>query len=1625
MTERRLNLAAIRALKLSRRTNQATVSPQSRTSNGISLSRRDFFGLAALTGFSLPPALSLAKSVIARSKESFEHTATERRIVFRLYGQDRWVIDCDRFGGRPRLVHHRNRDEIRLALLDAFFPGTRLPADFDCTIRKASLTWQMDLRFHLRECHCRAPFVRWLAQLEPATGELALAESVCSTGQDESLVLAGNAVGEFRPDWTLRLKGSRIARIQSHALDITSDELTLALLRPDATSLVENPAMKRTLLRLARDTAPWRVSPHFECGQQGCLACPENSFSSLHMETWDEGVTETGVALLAFSEPDSPRPMFETSGTGPIQLSQPARLPLMEARYARTTQWPSGRQHHAFVAQFSEESTWLAVNGCQLAVGARLETPPFELTQQGSAPAAIRCEPGLHHAHVPLEGAITEPMQVSYGATVQLVQTAPLQKSPRLLQKPAPSLTPLTEGPAQSGATQQLQREQILKTPGVAGDLLKEKLSICATDYRCALRIPGPSTVSVVRPDDLLHLKFEFRNLTLQIPTGQPPLLVRTAGTPAQLVVYFPPQHIGEEAFRDPRESPQLPKPVKALIAGWSQLVFEIPANITAIPYTLPALLDWSQFQQVTARAAAPPPPPLSPLGLIKQRVPGIMRQSPVAPRSVPPLKRRQSLPGHGTVGEPEWYRVTEATYGFVQARAMVALSRESVRRLTIDQPARVVPAQLSLQQAEKDLRAFAIAPVPPKREDLRNITAIEAPFRLFLSPSPMAGWRHEISERPTVRNGRLELWHTRLGVRRQLPDGRWIVDESDDWYRTLRAIWSPDHTRPVVYSQPTPQNPFRMSLDARDRHELVELMANSTKDPSGWPDRVARADYFMMTSLGAWMKLHYAAPRIAGIDLVEWQHIATMGRDQYVKVVREGYLFPFGHKAELITITERIFEEVTIEPGGVRMLALLKQREFIVVREPLRSYTGREKDSFPSHGRKFPYQQLRMTTLVTPNLDDMTQPPSMIARDKVAFWPLVNGEPVRFHFIGQDHDGRSSEFAVPLIFVSATAAEQPQNTSTLLVSVAKAYEPRSTANLRGQSIAYASPMRGEDTILHTASQTFNAEMPPPGAFLKNQPLFFPILVKAEVRVPAVSQLLGNEASIKIAYATPYLRFEWDPVQNKGEVFAEIIEKFALGFPPDKVGRLASPNLDLVGLSRKSGPVGGLLQDAAMGNFNPLTFFKKAQNPLDPQQLLSQAQILGGIFLGDIIKAVAGALPPQFVTETLPPDTPDTLKLIKTGYQMGTQSLKPDPLNIFQPLPQANLTITSSILTRISKPGTPPREPEFASVGTLTNFEINLFTFLILTFKELRFTKLPGKKLDVTADLADDPLRFGGPLKFVDTLRKFIPAQGFKDPPSLDITPSGITAGYSLALPTIAVGVFSLENLKLSAGLSIPFTNTPVSVRFAFSSRKDPFNVIVSLFGGGGFIGLELDTSGIRSVEAAIEFGGKVSLDLVVAKASVVVMAGIYFKVSREVRKVRDISEVETERNISRVELEGYLRAGGSCLIFGFIMVSVEFKLSLTYLDDGSRSVWGRVSLMVKVEIAFFSVSVELEFEKRFAGSSSTAALDLDPLIRPVSYGHVRRTQFRPTATPTIGQPAKIADLVSVEDWNRYAAAFA
>ena len=268
--------------------------------------------------------------------------------------------------------------------------------------------------------------------------------------------------------------------------------------------------------------------------------------------------------------------------------------------------------------------------------------------------------------------------------------------------------------------------------------------------------------------------------------------------------------------------------------------------------------------------------------------------------------------------------------------------------------------------------------------------------------------------------------------------------------------------------------------------------------------------------------------------------------------------------------------------------------------------------------------------------------------------------------------------------------------------------------------------------------------------------------------------------------------------------------------------------------------------------------------------------------------------------------------------------------------------------------------PKVSVNCSLKNFDLVLVApaeFIELNFEKIEFSVDSKAKTNVDVLLSD--IKFVGVLSFVETLRDLIPLDGFSDPPYLDITKEGIDAGFSISLPTIAVGVLCISNISLGAGINVPFIGRhPLSVRFNFCTREKPFQLTVMGLGGGGFFGITINPSGVAILEAALEFGASVSVDLGVASGGVHIMAGIYFRIEN-----------------SKASLTGYLRMGGNLNVLGLINASIELYLGLRYEFSSGKCV-GEAKLTIGISVLFFSADVTISCERKFAGSNG------DPTLR-------------------------------------------
>jgi hypothetical protein len=1040
----------------------------------------------------------------------------------------------------------------------------------------------------------------------------------------------------------------------------------------------------------------------------------------------------------------------------------------------------------------------------------------------------------------------------------------------------------------------------------------------------------------IIRPDDLLNLRFEFSNLAF-LP--QQAMLKRIdSGKDAHIKIYFPPQHIAEQAFDINLKYLPAP-PVGSHIGGDSRLVFLLPKGVNEIPYELPALLSWTQWKPSVAPAALPP----------DYAVEARVAQTAVLAAQQGSLHTQT---GGYALRLPKITQIDDESNAPSQVMSASQYNASAIIRKAFFRAKK----QISLIQT--------LSIIQPGEFH----TAIEAPTRLILSPHVKNAWAHAVNpvsreseEKSKTTNKRIlrtELWHTRLGVLdKSGKNGQPTVNEQNSFLRTVRAIWSPDY-QPNAAGTCGSSDRYE-SLTAGERNQIVHLSTDQSLDYA----RPVQANRLMLSALGAWLDLRgdWELPAGSSFGLESWTHRTTSGRDQFVRVVCKGYLFPFGHRASLITITERDIEESPVHG------AYLRFRQFVVVREPEKQYakepTAKSRDAV--EGRTLPFQTVRLKTLVTPSLNPLP--------DKADGWLMVDKQDFLFKIEAEDWDGRRSEFTAPLNFIHNNLAECSTGQSKMLFrsfsinshinlyNQDPSQQSRRERPMAGQKIAYAPSLKPGDTSFETEKLVL-------GGGLTKDPkngelLFYPLIQSASVRLAAASQLTGNSASITFSLFENFVANGFGAGNDKGQIFAKVPDAPALKFPTERAGGLATPDMNIRGLSRQFGIVGGTADDKQWED--DLNGLAKGQLP-DPDKFFSrffnEAKLLGAVSLADIIAPVfnGGKNIPRI--QSMPVyDATGALTAIKTHF-IWQPSVQDHGVFIARKdaakdSAAASFTLSSEITMPLDgKPATS------LTTGELRNFYLDLLggidedlKFMHLKFGSVHFTVRDRQKMDFSA--TGLKVEFLGALQFLRTLEEKVHADDFSDPPSLDVTTDGVRLGYTLRLPSVTAGLFALENIAFSSHLMLPFTGAPLGLKLAFSERDNPFTMTYTVFAGGGFFGIQLGPDGLHSVEAALEFGGNLSLNLGVASGKAYLMVGIYFK-------------IEEKNHHTIPHLSGYVRSGAALEVLGLIAVSVQFQLKLNY-EPSNGNATGSGTVTVEVDVAFFSKSVDLTLTKSFKGEGN------------------------------------------------------
>ncbi|MGW7081706.1 hypothetical protein [Streptomyces sp. NPDC054866] len=652
------------------------------------------------------------------------------------------------------------------------------------------------------------------------------------------------------------------------------------------------------------------------------------------------------------------------------------------------------------------------------------------------------------------------------------------------------------------------------------------------------------------------------------------------------------------------------------------------------------------------------------------------------------------------------------------------------------------------------------------------------------------------------------------------------------------------------------------------------------------------------------------------------WTHDMALGRDNVADATAKGKLWPFGIPCVYQDFTRRSFLRVY---GGdaVRCVAALRKRRVLVIPHPL--VTGLRTPTFPFDEAEVLEQVVDLSGTTTPD-------------SPVNFLPGGAPSPVKFP-VRCRSDGTTVRFDIPLVFVADTEAGPSQ-------TVLNTWRPHAKVEIPGVDIDLIGADGKPGDVQEVHSLTFSGTTAGP-EYHPDLAGFGVVLASLRTLLPGVG---GHDLPRPMAYADEMRTGSTGAHLPAVPLVFDASSKVPVSFTAnaDRSGGLVAPKFLADGISRELGPVttsiireGADLSAAIESAFSGATLF--------------------GLPLTSLIDTAGSPkpTPPQIVQRRVG---------MEIHSEMAWKGLRLKAYKTFQPRetgppPALDLFVGTRPPATEALPGAAQPPPptcalkDFALVlPPPSSAQASAPRLLTLSFASVAFNQRPGQPADLVLNKPE--IAFHGALKLLQTLQNELKAI-LGDKVTSRVSTTGITIGYEVALPKAAAGMFVLQNIAARLAVTVPYTEKPVTVVLGFASREHPFGLSVTGFSGGGYVCVEIAGDAEPKVEICMEFGAMLSVDFVVAKAEVHALGGVRF----------------LRRSNGTLELEAFIRIGGSVQLLGLVTVSIELRVSLIFEDTPPRLV-GRATLVIELDLTLYSGSVTVDSGKfeLLGGDSSTRA---------------------------------------------------
>jgi hypothetical protein len=1084
-------------------------------------SRRQFIQSAAAASFVAGAPRSWLEGRI-----SFHHQGG--RAAFRVADRECWTFTQDSLAGSVRLtVLSHKLNEVRLSIIGGHYAGVAIPFDLEVEARQEMLGWSYVFRLPRQGLIAKGDLRDWLSG-GPAVWRDAPGISFLDPRSPFQVRSQARSMLTFDRSWNLCCQGHAQITGPGFPGSIAADKVQLspsaALAEVEPLGVYPDGFSRLTVVRGRNHWGTAFVSP---------LSAPVvridprvEIFDQLHLDAWESEPTHARVAASFSRSVDEVFP-GTLYGDSVAWEGGPVVLPLVRPTYSLATE--GSRTEAAFFAAIDRPIAACTADQVTVVDG-QIEIIRSIADNGGLSAYLGARQIAINHFEQP------------DGTQFDFL----LPKGYRL-----PAV--------------HLDHHVIWVERGF--DAIEQGLVslFAAGHFECSL---DGVVVRMLRPADMLYLHFSFSGVKLKMHAGKPYIEQAKIGknkvAKSTMTVHFPPQNLQEESFYEDASGnvpSQLgyatPSPkVKTSSSRPSRLKFILPPSVfkEKLPFSVETLLRWERFEFQPGKNDGDKDG-------TRIEVPYRLFQTPgskatflhdITPRSI--ANAIPEISAERIEAPALWGTLVQDG----NRRARQGYDATPVKTIAFGAADVAEIVQLQVMGGNT-VRAYYAEPL--------KLTAGAA----YIYPAGVSCAKYSNA-----------LSHEIKITKVLDPDDRFPSLQGIEYTFTGGSLSAGTPLKPEyplwLVQAPSDSQIGGVKLPpmcASERAQILVLTGGQQAEP-------ITVNRLVLTSLGAyfdadtkWDTTRY--PQLA-VDLGAWRHITVMGRDEYVQLEHEGYLWPFGHKAALIKRTQRVF--YSVKPvdtcGDDKIFCYLRRQEFIHVKEPLKRYPDKRQ---PNLGRDLPFTSVEITTDTTPPLDP--PPASGYFFPQVTLDPAKPHSKFKFDLIGYDWAVPATPipFKAALVYVPDT----PDNRAMAaeLGNIESMYQKDGdhVIDFGGQHIHFAASNKAGDTDLKTQTIKFCGQLKSSLCTTNCVDVnFYPAIISAAVDIPAVQALGGTHDSYSdVEFHSKFVSNGYGTQQsNPTEIFLKVLPnpdltQRTLSFPGQHGGGIAVPTMPINNVSRKRG----------------------------------------------------------------------------------------------------------------------------------------------------------------------------------------------------------------------------------------------------------------------------------------------------------------------------------------------------------------------------------------------------------------------------------------------------------------------